>query len=421
MAAHAKWSPSSAYRFIRCPGSVLLCEDVPERQAEFWTAEGSVAHTVRELCLTLGMDPEDFVGTTMASDGFKVQVDEDMADALRPGIEWIRDQAGELYVEQRVASDRWMPGQFGTLDTGIIGKKIIIVNDLKFGAGIVVDSEDNEQMMTYGLYFWDQIARHKTDATEFMLVVDQPRARRSKVEDDEEEGSTSWTGEWRVSLEDLLAFGEKLKTAYDIGNSGDAWLRAGYQQCRMCPARGKCPEYARFNLDMLGLEAHLLDPDVTTLRDVEDFTPTQRVKLAMNQDVVSNWLKGVYAQVVSDAYQEKETPGVKAVQSNGSGPRKWRDEEEAAEFMRKTLGHSKIYTPGKLYSPAQLEKLKEFPADKGDEMADLITRNPGKKSLVWDTDSRPAITISGEFDDIDDEFDDDEEDGQEDILDALLA
>jgi len=407
MADHADFPPSSNFRLIRCPGSAILSRGSEERQAEFWTAEGTIAHWVRELCLLLGMDPEDFIGSKMKSDGFTVKVDETMADALRPGIEWVRDQGGKLYVEQRVRSDRWMPGQFGTLDTGIIGQHIIIIDDLKYGAGMDVDVADNEQLMTYALFFWDMIAKYETDVTEFMLVVDQPRARGTRHEDEDLGG---WGGEWRVTLDELLEFGEKLKTSYDIAISNDAWLRAGFKQCRMCPAKGRCPEYARFNLALLDLELGQLDPDVTTLRQIDEFTPAHRVKLAMNQDIIQNWLKGVHAQVISDAYQEKETPGVKAVQSNGTGPRKWRDEQEAADFMREALGHNKIYAPGKMYSPKQLEDLKGFPAEKKDEIADLVIRNPGKLSLVWDSDSRPAITLTAEFDSIDDEFDDDEED-----------
>lgn len=409
-AKHAQFSPSSASRFIRCPGSVLLCEGADERSAEIWTAEGSVAHQIRELCLLLDMDPSDFVGKKLVSDGFTVEVDDAMADALRPGIEWLREQAGELYIEQRVSSDRWMPGQFGTLDAGIISKNLIIVNDLKFGAGMAVSVADNEQLMIYALFFWDQIARHVTDATEFLLVVDQPRARKTAY-DDGTEAPEGWGGEWRVSLDELLEFGERLKTQFDIAVSDDAWLRAGPVQCRMCPAKGFCDEYARYSLALLDLELGLLDPDVTTLRNVGEFSPAQRVKIAMNQDIVTGWMKAVYAQVLRDAQHERETPGVKAVQSDGSGPRKWKDEEAAARFMRKALGHGKIRAPGKLFSPKQLEDHKEFPKAKREEIADLVTRNPGKPTLVWGGDNRPAITIAGEFDDdIADEFDDDDDD-----------
>ena len=419
--AHAKFSPSSAFRFIRCPGSVLLCEGVDERTPEKWTAEGNVAHHIREICLLLDLDPEDFVGTKIVSEGFTIVVDDAMAEALRPGIEWIREQGGQLYVEKRVSSDRWMPGQFGTLDAGIIGKKLIIINDLKFGAGMAVSVEDNEQLMIYALFFWDQIARHVTDATEFLLVVDQPRARRT-VDDDDDEAPEGWGGEWRVSLGELLEFGERLKTQFDIANSEDAWLRAGPVQCRMCPAKGFCDEYARYSLALLDLELGLLDTDVTTLRDVGEFTPAQRVKIAMNQDIVTGWMKAVYAQVLRDAQNERETPGVKAVQSAGSGPRKWKDEEKAVEFMRKALGHNNIHAPGKLLSPKQLEDNKEFPKARKDEISDLVTRNPGKPTLVWEGDSRPAITIAGEFDDdIADEFDDDDDDDDDPDVGELLG
>ena len=162
---------------MRCPGSVALCDEAPERESSEYAAEGTVAHHVREMCLRFGLEPEDFIGQQIGADGYSFTVTEDMADHLRPGIEFVRERKGKVYNEYQVRFDRWLPGQFGTLDVGITAPDEIIINDLKYGAGKPVSAKENEQLMIYALGFWDNVARHETDATDFLLVVDQPRAR----------------------------------------------------------------------------------------------------------------------------------------------------------------------------------------------------------------------------------------------------
>lgn len=392
-----------------------MCDQAPEREASEFSAEGTVAHEVREMCLLTGNDPEEYLGRVMEADGFTFTVDEAMVEALRPGIEWIRERKGRRVVEYTVKFDRWLPGQYGTLDTGIIAPDLIIINDLKYGAGMPVSAFENEQLMIYALGFWENVARFETDATEFLLVVDQPRARRSgrvgsqdDFDDDEDnsEDESRWGGEWYVSLEDLLAFGERLKTGYDVASSTGAWLRAGEKQCQFCPAKGFCDEYARQALAVLKVEFCDLDPGVITLKAHGQLTPEIRSNIALNQGVVKSWLSAVYSKVLSDAQMGRETPYAKAV--NGKqGPRKWASEEAAQEFMREHLPPEKVtWEETKMLSPAQFEKQK-VPAEAKKGVAQYVTRSSGKPVLVGIGDERPAINIADEFDDeIDDEFDD---------------
>ena len=121
--------------------------------------------------------------------------------------------------------------------------------------------------MIYGLGFWEEIARYETQATDFLLVVDQPRARgsagTSEEETDESEAleATNWGGEWRVTLDEMLDFGDRLKTGYDIATQPGAWLRAG-PWCQFCPRKGSCDEFAR----RAQAWRHLLDPETRFFR-----------------------------------------------------------------------------------------------------------------------------------------------------------
>ena len=98
-----------------------------------------------------------------------------MADALQPGIDQILEYSGKMFVEERLDLGRWMPGQFGTLDCGIAGEELIVISDLKYGSGVPVQAVKNTQQMIYALGFWDQFARHITDAKQFLIIIDQPR------------------------------------------------------------------------------------------------------------------------------------------------------------------------------------------------------------------------------------------------------
>lgn len=59
--AHAKLSPSSASRWLNCPGSVALCENLPDSSSSA-ALEGTVAHALAAHCLTSGADPRTLVG-----------------------------------------------------------------------------------------------------------------------------------------------------------------------------------------------------------------------------------------------------------------------------------------------------------------------------------------------------------------------
>ena len=49
--AHAKLSPSAAYRWINCPGSVALAEQCPPAPSSAYADEGTLAHAVAETKL----------------------------------------------------------------------------------------------------------------------------------------------------------------------------------------------------------------------------------------------------------------------------------------------------------------------------------------------------------------------------------
>lgn len=400
---HAKLGPSSSARFLNCLGSVYLSDGVEEERISEWAAEGTVAHHVRECSLLLGLDLEFFLGDEISADGMNFTVDEDMIEHLRPGIEWVQSRPGDVFNEFRVSLDRWLPGQFGTLDVGILEPELIVINDLKYGAGVPVAAEENEQLMTYALGFWDNIARHRTKVEDFLIVIDQPRA-------------VGGGGEWEVDLIRLLEHGERLQAAFDEiypeelredpddystwGLADNLPLKAGAKQCRFCKAKNICPEYARWSLDQMSLKFDDLDGDELTPQSADEMTPNRRAMVASNLDVIEAWAKSIHAAVLSDALAGKPTPGLKVTYGR-RGRKTWIDQDEAFRFVTEFVPEEKALGEPQLLSPTQVEKIvpKAKKADFKARWESHYSQSDGKPVLVPEDDDKPKVSHADKFDD----------------------
>lgn len=382
---HAEYGPSRIPMFLRCPGSIQLARKVDKKRDSVAAAEGTVAHHVRESCLMFGLEPDDFLGDEISADGFTFEVDREMVEALRPGIGWVRKQPGRLINEFQVKLDRWMPGQFGTLDVGLIAPKLITINDLKYGRGVPVQPERHEPTMAYALGLWDNVARFETDATEFLIVIDQPR---------HDEGG----GEWRVSLEELLEFGEELRAGFEAAQEPDAPLIPGEKQCMFCEAKGICPAYAKWSMEQFDMLLEDLDDEVLTPADTSKFGPERRAAVARNYDMLKKWLDAVHGRVLDDALSGHPTPGLKAVKGR-RGKRTWINEKKAEAKLRRWLGKEAIYSAPGLLSPTQIEAL--LPKEQHGDLELLWTQADGKYSLALEESKKPAVNRADMLDDLD--------------------
>jgi hypothetical protein len=106
----------------------------------------------------------DYIGQRVKVSDWTFEWTLDDADLLQPGLDWIREKAGQFFGEHRVDVSQWtIPYQHGTLDRAIIveidGVWWVIINDLKWGRGIPVSPVRNKQLALYALGFWEAHAR----------------------------------------------------------------------------------------------------------------------------------------------------------------------------------------------------------------------------------------------------------------------
>jgi hypothetical protein len=375
-------------------------EDQFDDETSVYASEGTAAHAVREACLRDGKNVEEFVGQWIPADDLYFEVTQEWVHWIQPGIDRLREMNGELYTEHRVRLDRWLKGQFGTMDSAVILKDWAIIEDFKFGAGIRVEVKEMKQGMLYALGFYDDVVKHVApEVDRFVISVDQPRV----------EGKG---GEWEISLEDLLAFGEEARAAADRVAEADAvfgnweefekFLNPTPKGCQFCRAarNSGCRKLDAFVLDLLGIEYSsltTLKKRAPELADIDEMTPERRSYVLLHKGLIGSWLKNLHGAHLDAAVKGEPTPGFKAVAHLGD--REWIDEAEAEAYWRGKVPDRDLYIK-KLKSPAQMEAISG--TRNWGKAQGLIHRAEGAPVLVPESDKRDAlIPLLNLLDDLD--------------------
>ena len=156
MSKHALLSPSAAHRWLNCPPSARLCEDIAD-QTSAYAEEGSQAHELCEYKFKkfLGGKSKDPRGNLDYYDQTMEDATDDYLSFCTAEFERLKAH-GEPFmaVEQRVRYEEYAPEGSGSADCVIIGDGEMVVCDFKYGAGIAVSAEDNPQLRLYALGYW---------------------------------------------------------------------------------------------------------------------------------------------------------------------------------------------------------------------------------------------------------------------------
>jgi hypothetical protein len=113
--AHARFAPSAAHRWVNCPGSVRLCEPIPNKSTPA-ADEGTAAHQMAERCLNKGWDAADHYtvdNTIPVRKGVEIRVTEEMIEGVQVYLDHVReifDQCDEFAIEARLDMSYISPG-----------------------------------------------------------------------------------------------------------------------------------------------------------------------------------------------------------------------------------------------------------------------------------------------------------------------
>lgn len=464
---------------MNCPGSLAMEAPYPDSSSEF-AEEGTLAHAVAAwyLANTVQARVEVTPAFTYVDHGATKQaaVSADMAREVQKYVDYVRRLAegGELLVEQRLpffaGNDKGVPPQHGTSDTVIIheGERRLTVCDLKYGRGVQVYAERNEQLMLYGVAALDEFSMlYEFDRVRF--VIAQPRLDHFD--------------EWECSVEELRAFEKRALYAgvdalglLDQPEKAPNYLVPGEKQCKFCKAKGDCPalrdqvlatvagdfdniiettatpnpvidqlksgeiavsigEAERILAAAYGVAPKAVDFEPACgnvdLRDyfivkkptivpaIEQATeqigqlPEDHLAICMDAvDQIEGWCKAVRAETERRMLAGTAVPGWKLVQGK-QGNRTWTSPDEVREYLKKTVRlKDEVMFDFTLISPTTAEKLHADGTIKPRQwtrLQELVCRSNGKPSVVPASDKRPALEIGKVEDDfaaLDDEAND---------------
>lgn len=391
MSTHAVLSPSSASRWMACPGSVARCDGLPDKSSEF-ADEGTAAHELASRCLTSGTDAAAHIGEVIQGGERSFTVDLDMATSVQLYVQYVRDvvasTGGQLLVEQRLPIGQ-LTGEadaHGTSDAVVIADTELIVIDLKYGRGVPVDAEHNEQLQIYALAALHQFAP-LGDFRTVRVAIHQPRL-----------GPPS---EWAQPVGDLVAFGERVREAADRTRLLGAPLVAGESQCRWCKAKATCPALVARVEQEVGADFDVIAGGTPLVAPIGADRLGRALAAA---DLIEGWLKAVRAEVESLLLAGAPVPGWKLVMGK-KGNRQWTSKEEAEKALKAMrIKHDQMYDYT-VISPTSAEKLakaevigpRQWP-----KVQALITQSEGKPSVAPESDKRPALAIAAVVEDFTD-------------------
>lgn len=411
MAKHAVYSPSSASRWMSCPGSVPLSANRGDKASVF-AQEGTAAHFLGAECLLQGVDASYFSGCAIElrqrSDGEHYEawgqhlprpdgdtvlscfaVDDAMTEAVQVYVNYVRDlvasSGGVLFVEVSVPLDH-LTGEAeatGTSDAVIVAGEEIIVVDLKFGRGVAVSAEANKQMLMYAsgaIRYVDALAGGAEKIKRVRTAISQPRV-------------SSAPSEWTCTIAELTTFEAQVRASANLcadakndsrdGDWHNKYLTPSDGACRFCQAAGICPKLAEKVEKATEIDFCNLD------ERVPDGNRVLSAKLAA-VDLVEMWCKSVRAEAESQLLQGHAVPGYKLVQGR-MGNRSWVDDTTAESALAGVgLREDQVFERS-LITPATAEKVlgktsMEWARVQG---LGIIAQKRGGLSVVPEADKRP--------------------------------
>ena len=380
---HALLSASSSHKWLHCPPSARLEAEKPDQTSEY-AREGSLAHSICELKLQ-----KTFIEKGMTTRQFNTRMNKLKKDPLyKPEMENNTEEYLDhikqiaysfqtppmVVAEKRVDYSKWAPEGFGTSDCILIGGAELHVVDYKNGKGVMVSAYDNPQMKLYALGAYDAYGFlfpiHKV-----VLHIVQPNLNN--------------ISSFELSLEELLAWGEKIKPIAQLAYEGKGDFCQGEwcDKC-FCKLNATCRKRMEDNMEVMkdATEEDTGKPKLPAEISTEEIGAI--LKRAM---FLENWVKKLKKFALDALVAGKEIPGWKIIE--GRSNRVIKDKDAAVKaILDAEYEEAVIYKPREMVALGELEKLlgkKDFEKYVGP----YVEKPQGAPTLVPEDDRRPAMKI----------------------------
>ena len=249
-------------------------------------------------------------GTAKLSD-----VPEDHREHLPSSLEYVEMVRSSMehpkqFLELRVNYAHVAPEGFGTCDIILHDSEHLHIIDLKYGMGVRVVAEKNNQLMFYAAGVLNSLNIHPKNIT---LHIMQPRMNNFS--------------KWSISIEQLRKFERGVKKIVEKIESGDVKFKPSEGTCRFCPAKPICREYEDY-VSAEVLKAFDCDMDGNTL------TTSELSEILKKKDELIYWLTDVENYTILRMQKGEKFPGLSLGETKGR--RKWKD--DALIELKKLLG-----------------------------------------------------------------------------------
>lgn len=363
MGKHALLSASSSQRWLNCTPSARLETQFTDIGSTF-AAEGTAAHALAEHKLKRALKRRS---RRPVSDYDCDEMEECTDDYMSFVMELVED-AGRtcadpiVLIEQHLDYSRHVEGGFGTGDCIIIADGTLSVIDFKYGKGVAVEAENNQQMMLYALgalELFDALY----EIEKIRMTIFQPRLEAVST--------------WELPVSELMDWVKsELVPRAVLAARGEGDYIPG-RWCRFCKARNQCRARAKEFLKLAQME----------FRPPALLTEEEIAQVLSAADELAKWSADVYVYAANQAITKgKQWTGFKLVE--GRSNRKYSSEDEVVKAAG-AAGYKDIFKQS-LIGITEMEKLmgkKKF----SEILGNLVYKPAGEITLVSETDRRPTV------------------------------
>ena len=365
---HAKISPSQISRIIRCPASIDFIDQLkvrellPKEQTNIYADEGTLLHERMASYITKSFYK-------------KKDLTDEQINTVEEAFDWYlslraRENLGIPKVETKVSLKGYsIPECWGTADIIHDDNHYVALHvvDWKFGQGVPVPVDSNEQLMTYLLGAagsWEELLKYQ----ELWIHIAQPRL--------------DYYGSYQCNLEEPKELIRRIRESIKL-----KFFKAGEKQCLWCGAKPYCATYRDYCESKASsvFESYAIAPLDTAELVVQNTTSFERIKqIYLLEPFFKKVFKMAKDHLESLTPGQLEELGMKRV--SGRSNRQWKDPELVAEFFN-SRGYDDIYEEPKMKSPSVLEKsLKGLKKDP--EFQELVYKPLGAPTIVPINDMR---------------------------------
>jgi hypothetical protein len=373
MTRHAVLGPSKASQWLYCTPSIMLESEFPDQGSDY-ARQGTLAHELAALKVekhfTL-MKPSVY-NARLKEIKKSEFYDAEMERHTDSYLQYIRElsysfpTAPVIRVETKIDLSKYIPEGFGTADCILISGDSLYVVDFKYGVGVGVEAEGNEQMMLYGLgayEFFNLIY----DIKHVHMTIFQPRINMFPTA--------------QILIEDLLEWANNtVKPRALLAWEGKGEFAPSEDTCRWCRAKGACA--ARANMILSAFQE--VQPEAAS--DPRLLSPERKGEILTLVRGFDKWLKDLEASALTDVLAGKNVTGYKAVE--GRSNRYITDEKVAVKRLKDAGYKTSVLYERKLLGLTALEKL-VGKNELVELIGEYIEKPQGKPTLVEESDKRP--------------------------------